>query len=215
MKEKPILLNAEMVRAVLDGRKTQTRRIIRLQPSADFHPMNMQLETDFTARWYTPGVVDKDGYLQPGKNQVFGVAGEDEGYICPFGAVGDRLWVREKTQVIHILNNKKAFVMYLADGEEAVVEVPDRLKPIKPGYCLSNGCYREASRITLEITGVRVERLQDISEQDAAAEGANTELSLIGDKHYLGYRSLWKSIYGADSWQANPWVWVIEFKRVE
>nr|WP_244182864.1 hypothetical protein [Pantoea wallisii] len=95
MKERPILLNGDMVRAVLNGSKTQTRRIMKVQPSADFSPMNMELETDFTARWYTPGVVDKDGYLQPAKKQVFGVASEDEGYTSPFGAVGDRLWVRE------------------------------------------------------------------------------------------------------------------------
>lgn len=74
---------------------------------------------------------------------------------------------------------------------------------------------RWASRITLEITGVRVERLQDNSEEDAKSEGAPTECCVIGDKHFLGFHSLWRSIYGEESWQANPWVWVIEFKRVE
>ncbi|EAQ2729811.1 hypothetical protein ACFFVY_003455, partial [Salmonella enterica] len=74
---------------------------------------------------------------------------------------------------------------------------------------------RWASRITLEITDVRVERLNDIRECDAKAEGGQTECTLIGDKYYPGFRSLWKSIYGEESWAANPWVWVIEFKRVE
>ncbi|EEK9983752.1 hypothetical protein G3046_004806, partial [Salmonella enterica subsp. enterica serovar Montevideo] len=74
---------------------------------------------------------------------------------------------------------------------------------------------RWASRILLEITNVRVERLNDISECDARAEGAPTESTLIGDKHYPGFRSLWKSIYGEDSWNANPWVWVIEFERIQ
>lgn len=200
MKEKPILLNSEMVRAVLDGRKTQTRRVVR---------------PPFT-RFLDAGL---------GANES----------LCPFGAVGDRLWVREKTKVIHILNDKKAFVAYLADGEEATVTIPDRLKPIKPGYCLSNGCYREASRITLEITGVRVERLQDISEHDALAEGVRRrESTPVTDPAYCNYLaanlndasewfdrpsdsfiSLWQSIYGAESWQHSPWVWVIEFKRVE
>ena len=69
---------------------------------------------------------------------------------------------------------------------------------------------RWASRILLEITNVRVERLNDISECDARAEGAPTESTLIGDKHYPSFRSLWKSIYGEDSWNANPWVWVIQ-----
>lgn len=74
---------------------------------------------------------------------------------------------------------------------------------------------RCASRILLEITDVRVERLNDISECDAKAEGAPTECCVIGDKHFLGFRSLWKSIYGEESWRSNPWVWAIEFKRVE
>lgn len=74
---------------------------------------------------------------------------------------------------------------------------------------------RWASRITLEITDVRVERLNNISECDAKAEGGPTECTLIGDKYFPGFRSLWKSIYGEESWAANPWVWVIKFKRVE
>ncbi|GDS39326.1 morphogenetic protein [Escherichia coli] len=74
---------------------------------------------------------------------------------------------------------------------------------------------RWASRILLKITDVRVERLNSISEEDAKAEGVPTECCVIGYKHFLGFRSLWKAIYGDESWQANPWVWVIEFKRIE
>lgn len=219
-KERPILLNSEMVRAVLDGRKTQTRRIMKVQPSAEFSPMNMELETDFTARWYTPGVVDKDGYLQPAKKQVFGVAGEDEGYTCPFGAVGDRLWVREKTRVDLLLSNRRAHVRYEADGAYQIVPIPERIKPMEDGRCMSNGCYREASRITLEITGVRVERLNSLSESDALAEGCNGGHNSIPGYMYSAtphehFHHIWETIYGAESWQANPWVWVIEFKRLE
>ncbi|WP_407284635.1 hypothetical protein [Raoultella ornithinolytica] len=98
MKERGMIFNGEMVRAILDGRKTQTRRIMKAQPSEDFTPMNMTLEPDYKARWYTPGIVDKDGYLQPANKEVFGVANENDGYSCPFGAVGDRIWVRETFQ---------------------------------------------------------------------------------------------------------------------
>lgn len=71
-----------------------------------------------------------------------------------------------------------------------------------------------ASRIALEITEVRVEQLNNISEEDAKAEGVPTECCVLGDKHFPGFRSLWKNVYGEDSWQANPWVWVINFKRI-
>lgn len=189
MRERSILFNADMVRAVLDSRKMQTRRVMKVQPHA--------------------GV----------RNSPFVKSGIEDGHgkelVCPFGEVGDRLWVREKTRVDLLLKNRRAHVRYEADGEYRIVPVPERIKPVADGRCMSNGCYREASRITLEITGVRVERLQSISEEDAKAEGVKTECSVIGDKHFLGFRSLWKSIYGDDSWQANPWVWVVEFKRVE
>ena len=237
MKEKPILLNADMVRAVLDGRKTQTRRIMRVQPSTDFHPMNMALETDFTARWYTPGVVDKDGYLQPGKNQVFGVAGEHEGYICPFGAVGDRLWVREAFATLEPGSYEPAtpregyaqVVRYAASDRLANSNRDVRGFNWRPSIHMP----RWASRITLEITGIRVERLNSISEEDSASEGVGSAVwfaakgvpeekwTSLGEhgayraSHINSFASLWESIYGADSWQANPWVWVIEFKRVE
>ncbi len=90
-----MIFNAEMVRAILDGRKTQTRRVMKVQPSDGFHPTHNGYDLDLNAHWYTPGVVDKNGYLQPAKKDVFGVADENEGYTCPFGAVGDRIWVRE------------------------------------------------------------------------------------------------------------------------
>ena len=237
MRERQILLNGDMVRAVLSGSKTQTRRIMKVQPSADFTPMNMELETDFTARWYTPGVVDKDGYLQPAKKQVFGVASEDDGYTSPFGAVGDRLWVRETWSDVNF--EGASAVAYRADGgvrplgeedgEEADPNLekywfanwyPDLISGTEGRWRPSIHMPRWASRITLEITGVHVERLNSMTEQDAIAEGCSGGHGSIPGYMYSAtphehFHHVWESIYGADSWQANPFVWVIEFKRVE
>ncbi|XWJ90335.1 hypothetical protein ACRARH_26190 [Phytobacter ursingii] len=237
MKERGMIFNAEMVRAILDGRKTQTRRIMKVQPSKDFSPMNMALETDYKAHWYTPGIVDKEGYLQPAKHDVFGVASEDEGYTCPFGAVGDRIWVRETFQgplvSEELLEEYRAYpekfetphyCEYAADGG-AKPEYCDLDDNLRHGWRPSIHMPRWASRITLEITGVRVERLNDISQEDAQAEG----MELTGWRPtysdpdsggevwtpYDNFAQLWESIYGEESWQANPWVWVIEFRRVE
>lgn len=217
MRERGMIFNADMVRAVLNGSKTQTRRIMKVQPSECFNPLNMALETDFKAHWYTPGVVDKDGYLQPAKKQAFGVASEDEGYTCPFGAVGDRLWVRETFRLFDSsvecacedhcsCSCYHGKPMYRANGNDSEAKwIPSIHMP------------RWASRITLEITGVRVERLQDISEEDAKAEGIIPAAGGVekGWEHRFNLRELWIGIYGEESWQANPWVWVIEFKRVE
>nr|DAG81830.1 MAG TPA: YqfB-like protein [Caudoviricetes sp.] len=232
-----MIFNAEMVRAILDGRKTQTRRIMKVQPSEGFSPMNMALETDYKAHWYTPGIVDKDGYLQPAKHDVFGVASEDEGYTCPFGAVGDRIWVRETFQgplvSEELLEEYRAYpekfenpeyCEYSADGGPRP-EYCDLDDNLRHGWRPSIHMPRWASRITLEITGVRVERLNDISQEDAQAEG----MELTGWRPtysdpdsggevwtpYDNFAQLWESIYGEESWQANPWVWAISFKRVE
>ncbi|MEL1723146.1 hypothetical protein [Klebsiella variicola] len=217
MKERGMIFNGEMTRAILDGRKTQTRRIMKVQPSEDFTPMNMALETDYKARWYTPGVVDKDGYLQPSSKEVFGVSNENEGYSCPFGAVGDRIWVRETW------NKYGGLLTYRADHDWIDDMRKETVCTAK--WVPSIHMPRWASRILLEITDVRVERLNSISQEDAQAEG----LELTGWRPtysdpdsggevmtpYDNFAELWSSIYGDESWQANPWVWVIEFKRVE
>ncbi|TXE47859.1 hypothetical protein FOT55_15010 [Serratia bockelmannii] len=228
MKERPVIFNSEMVRAILSGRKTQTRRVMKVQPSEHFHPMNMSLELDYSARWYTPGVIDKDGYLQPATGQVFGVAGEDEGYACPFGAVGDRLWVREtwssdfanyypNDRVWYAADNNRCSDIEVVNGvrgiysPESDVHVPFRWRP-------SIHMPRWASRITLEITGVRVERLNDLSEEDAKSEGVAPSQHIITPPEALyrvGFLKLWQSIYGEESWRANPWVWAISFRRVK
>ncbi|WP_257394092.1 hypothetical protein [Enterobacter hormaechei] len=215
MKERGMIFNGEMVRAILDGRKTQTRRIMKVQPSDGFHPTHNGYDLDLNAHWYTPGVVDKNGYLQPAKKDVFGVADENEGYTCPFGAVGDRIWVRETFCAVPDYDEPAgcSALLYAADGNGPYGKwTPSIHMP------------RCASRITLEITGVRVERLNTISQEDAQAEGMELTvwrqhtLTRIAEGEVLtpydNFAQLWESIYGEGSWHTNPWVWVIEFKVV-
>lgn len=200
MKERPILFNAEMVNAILSGRKTQTRRIMKNQPAGDFVDCPVQVRQDGDLfQWFSSDY------------------GQSSFFSCPLGEVGDRLWVREKTRLSYYLPNNRAYVRYEADGETATVDVPARIKHIDDGKCLANGCYREASRITLEITGVRVERLASISDDDARREGYPADPQPYGGSHdkWLWFRQLWDGIYPEQSFKVNPWVWVIEFKRVE
>jgi hypothetical protein len=198
-KERPILFSATMVRAILDGRKTQTRRIIKL-------PKN--------CHWYHAAHPSNDGhFLKEGKEGYWHV----EELPCPYGKPGDRLWVRESWGVsssydgVPPRNISGAAVRYPADGTYSGIK-------FRPSIHMP----RWASRITLEITAVRNERLQDISEQDAKAEGAPSELHMLdsvrlGAKatHRAGFERLWKSINGPDSWAANPLVWMIAFRRIE
>lgn len=205
MKERPIIFNAEMVRAILDGRKTQTRRILVTRPTNHY-----------------------DGFtFEAGKHHPHIVRGvmtlvSSEGISCPFGQVGDRLWVRETCQAKE-LESGLDVIRYPADD----AEIPVKAHPLDAGNWIDLYRYRgkegikvpsihmprHACRLVLEITDVRVERLRSMSQQDARAEGV---IAASGPMEAgLAFRQLWESIYGADSWQANPWVWVIEFKRVE
>lgn len=204
MNEKPILFNSEMVNAILSGRKTQTRRIMKVQPSEHFHPQNIHGAMDFTAHWYTPGVIDKDGYLQPARKDVFGVADEDEGYTCPLGAVGDQLWVRET------FGDCGVRLVYRADSDDGAACIVKRWTP-------SIHMPRWASRINLLITGVRVERLSTISTGDAMADGYPAEREATGGSldAWLWFRELWDGIYPDNTFEVNPWCWVIEFERME
>lgn len=195
MKERGMIFNGEMVRAILDGRKTQTRRIMKNQPAGDYPD--------------TPALIRSvDGGFQ-----WYGHYGESSIFNCPFGAVGDRIWVRETWADAGA--SAPDLKLYRANYP---AHVPTHYENVPPAsdirWTPSIHMPRWASRITLEIAGVRVERLNDISECDAKAEGAPTECCVIGDKHFLGFRSLWKSIYGDESWRSNPLVWVIEFKVV-
>lgn len=242
MKERGMIFNGEMVRAILDGRKTQTRRIMKVQPE----------NAELGLRRITDSSVAKEvGMYFWCLADACGVKHRSNLFSCPFGVVGDRIWVRE---TFATLGNEDgcaidwnenlvkdggpdAARIYRASctqGDYGLWQIPDDAdwKPHTEGmqydgaWTPSIHMPRWASRITLEITGVRVERLQDISEEDAEAEGIDMEAladaqdcyDCIADHNFTGrptaaghFSYLWQSIYGAESWQANPWVWVVEF----
>ncbi|CAH3314856.1 morphogenetic protein [Klebsiella pneumoniae] len=203
-----MIFNAEMVRAILDGRKTQTRRPIKWK------------QTRFT----------EIGEREDGSKWPWSEDAEhafDFWHPCPFGSVGDRIWVRETFQGplfdFDLMDSyckdstpfeKSEFCVYKADGVPAP-EFYDADDELHSCWRPSIHMPRWASRILLEITDVRVERLKSISDRDALREGCSAADMKSGDCVADVFARLWASIYGSDSWNANPWVWVIEFKRVE
>lgn len=203
MTERPILFSAPMVRAILAGTKGQTRRVVKPQP--DQRCTRAFLGLDGVWRFSYPTA------RCPVSESTWDVR-------CPYGAPGERLWVRETwaknaDQLSETRMNTS--LMYRADGERRAVDNGTE-KPWRPSIHMS----RWASRITLEVTDVRVERLQDISEADAKAEGVAPadEPNELRWQHYvpyaIAYRKLWDSINGPGSWEANPFVWCVSFKRV-
>ncbi|EMA8637575.1 hypothetical protein ACP5YT_002423 [Cronobacter malonaticus] len=213
MTERPIIFNAEMVRAILDGRKTQTRRIIQ-SPAR-----NMQATGKKVIDYREPGDKWYSEYVFSMRNQSgtwCDYTKEQFLAKCPFGAVGDRMWVRETWAEAGA--GAPDLKLYRANYPDHVPSYYENVPPIEEiRWTPSIHMPRWASRITLEITGVRVERLRDLSEEDARAEGITPPAGgvLPGWKYRINFRDLWMSIFGADNWEANPWVWVVEFKRVE
>jgi hypothetical protein len=198
-KERPILFSAPMVRAILEGRKTVTRREVK-KPAA----------LDCLAAGFEPAFLALPGNAD----------------LCPYGKVGDRLWVREAWQADAQVNEVAPRelshgepIRYPADGASrqtgCSMITPGKTRP-------SIHMPRWVSRILLEIIDVRVERLQEISRSDIRAEGLECPPELASDDvspnyrdwYPAAWRDLWESINGAESWNANPWVWVVEFKRV-
>lgn len=227
MSERPMLFSGPMVRAILDGRKTQTRRVVKPQPVASqewaggayFERRVASITQSTPERWGLPLIMQ----------------------FCPYGQPGDRLWVRESCRGEELTSGTDG-VRYRAD--DAFVPIQNTFaasenwlrlhtyrghaESVEGVWVPSIHMPRWASRITLEITGVRVERLQDISEEDAQAEGAllaaettesderlRIECGYYPPSSYAhGFRLLWESINGEGSWAANPWVWVVEFRRL-
>ena len=201
MKERGMIFNGEMVRAILDGRKTQTRRPIKWK------------QTRFTEIGER-----EDGSKWPWSEDAEHAC--DFWHPCPFGAVGDRIWVRE-TWARYNIDQNSHDIAYRATTPADWPE-EGRWRP-------SIHMPRWASRILLEITNIGVQRIRSISQNVAAREGlmrlpATGRYCINHGDQYFGGAShdarevfswLWQSIYGEESWKANPWVWVIEFKRVE
>lgn len=206
MTERPILFSAPMVRALLAGTKTQTRRVMKDQP-----PHQPEVWQGSLNRAMTQPVMAAAWDADDGSHQC----------LCPYGVPGDRLWVRE------------AWMPVAHDTQ------PYRYRATNPSYAgkwrPSIHMPRVASRITLEIVSVHVEQLQGISDADAEAEGIETVSVSETDVRYVNYlradraqypkeatcgravhsyATLWESINGPCSWASNPWVWVVEFKRV-
>lgn len=199
MKERPILFSAPMVRALLAGTKTQTRRAMKPQPTH----MN-------------PAGIPRLAHL----------VGPSSVISCPYGQAGDRLWVRETSKAIELPSGLDG-VRYAADETFRPIENTREASEAwmamhwyrggrgltVPGIHMP----RWASRITLEVTGVRVERLQDISEVDAQDEGITAPMypdDVRGASYALAYRHLWDSINGPGVWERNPFVWCVTFRRV-
>lgn len=197
MKERPILMSAPMVRAILEGRKSQTRRIVKLPAWAQECNEDHDFELDGSPPW-PHAIARKTGCLAP--------------LECPYGAPGDRLWVRETWAMLSGDNR----VWYRADP--GVEDCVARSLIGWPGWHPSIFMPRENSRITLEVTAVRVERLQEITSADAIAEGcaahANSQtIDCSTPDPRDDYRRLWDSLNAKRApWSSNPWVWVVEFK---
>ncbi|EPH9933864.1 morphogenetic protein [Klebsiella oxytoca] len=188
MKERGMIFNGEMVRAILDGRKTQTRRPVKFP------------------------VHDKNLGCELAGNELAGELSAGNYLNSAFGKPGNRIWVRETWAEAGA--SAPDLKLYRANYPEHVPSIYENVPPAEEiRWTPSIHMPRTASRIQLEITDVRVERLRSMSQDDARAEGV---IAASGPMEAgLAFRELWDSIYGEESWKANPWVWVIEFKRVE
>lgn len=219
-KERPILFSSQMVHAILDDRKTQTRRVVKVQPPAGTREVITFHHPDPREHYWA---FDGGSLL-------------DWAYPCPYGEIGDLLYVRETWQHSnHPLGpyDEDCIVFYRADYLDDPLGPDLERSPdgIRRQWRPSIHMPRAASRIMLEITGIRVERLQDINEQDAIAEGVepyaiyggkvaswrgSSDIDAARENARFAYWDLWDSINAerGQGWDTNPWVWVVEFKCI-
>jgi hypothetical protein len=221
MKERGMLFSKPMVLALLDGSKTQTRRLVKPQPTID-------AQGNFCWNGWNFGQTFEGPRIQSIASPLPGSITKK--VHCPYGKPGERLWVRET--FAEVGNVDPGYLIYRAsDYMEQVrkYRFDTFLPESKVRWTPSIHMPRRASRIDLEITSVRVERLQDISEEDALAEGIQPISESDGPNYFtanidgwnlnfstaLGaYQMLWEWINGAGSWDKNPWLWVVEFTRI-
>jgi hypothetical protein len=224
MKERPILFSAPMVRGLLNDTKTQTRRLIKPQPYVD-------PQGNFCWNGWNYGQDFSGPHIQAIASPL--PSSRTGRVLCPYGKPGDRLWVRETWGMFKKTPDNHVHACVRGDGRPSGFEphyrATDTWEMPVGAWRPSIHMPRWASRITLEITEVRVERLQDISVADAIAEGIESEPGTAHWKNYdtspggwrywespiQSYRTLWNSINGPDAWDANPWVWAVSFERVE
>lgn len=207
MTERPILFSGPMVRAILDGKKTVTRRIVKPQPATE----------QTRHAWMRPGVMGWTSQPVP--------AGEWHEVKCPYGEPGDRLWVKETIVRRRSKGQHGPHAYYVADDARVTAfDNKDRDTPHKWPWqrdvLPSIHMPRRACRIVLDVVAVSVERLQDISEEDARAEGVVPAPfckagRAAGLEHVDAFESLWDDINGKTApWASNPWVWRVAFRRV-
>ena len=212
MKKRPILFSGQMVRAILGGRKTQTRRVVKV-PGLHFVGGREDSQDDPSLWAYAFDGPDHHGWatLGQGFDERF-----DHGRVsipCPYGVQGDRLWIKEAIRCVGDRSDDLCASVYVADGTDTVADAWPWKRRVLPGMFMPKGL----ARIWLEVRAVRVERLQAISEEDAAAEGVDPMVVLPGDvlSHAAAFGMLWDSInHKSAPWDSNPWVWVVEFERV-
>ena len=213
-KNHPILFSTPMVQAILEGRKTMTRRKIKPKQEPFIQDESCIIELNKKLGW----VVKREINTRPTRWEIL------QQFKCPYGKVGDVLWVRETTTQESITDSEPWHTIYRAD---VGVNYPMGTNKWKPSIFMP----KSACRIFLEITDVRVERLQDINEEDAISEGV--ESFYTGDplqlwwQDYLSdpgdgvlsaigsFKSLWQSINGESSWTSNPFVWVVSFRIID
>lgn len=221
MGEKPILFSTPMMRAILDGNKTMARRIVKPQPPDE-------AKTLCGPKTYEPIAIDKDGEMYPG-SPVYGAYDENGewGTKCPYQP-GDHLYVRETWRCVKYdsMDGELNYGVEFKDGTRRYFEFDDNERyhqfgkfAFKEGWQPSIYLPKEAARIWLEVVSVRVERLQGITEEDAGKEGVKAygPNNCSGTSARIAFAELWDSLnakrgYG---WDVDPWVWVIEFKRVD